>query len=185
MRQKIRYDGESEKFCKIFWELNKAWKRGDMDTHACVAVARASNRRNPPRPATHRPWKPTCVSADRPRLGARATTPAAARGLAAPADGQRGRRSGLRCVSRQSPVDARQDSAWRRRHAGGPRTTSRRRASVLAPAFWQFLLHGEVGRAAQGKQAAEGGRTVKRRDGSVVSETEKSRAGVPSTSVSR
>ena len=24
MRLKIRCDGESEKFCKIFWELNKA-----------------------------------------------------------------------------------------------------------------------------------------------------------------
>jgi len=24
MRLKIRYDGESKKFCKIFWELNKA-----------------------------------------------------------------------------------------------------------------------------------------------------------------
>jgi len=25
MRLKIRCDGESEKFCKIFWELNKAY----------------------------------------------------------------------------------------------------------------------------------------------------------------
>ena len=25
MRLKIRCDGESEKFCKIFWEVNKAY----------------------------------------------------------------------------------------------------------------------------------------------------------------
>jgi len=36
MRLKIRCDGECEKFCKIFWEVNKALPDGNSEIHFLV-----------------------------------------------------------------------------------------------------------------------------------------------------
>ena len=57
MCHKIQYDNECEKFCKIFWELNKKlerWlvghgKKKEPSTHASSVMS------SPPRPATGTP----------------------------------------------------------------------------------------------------------------------------------
>ena len=41
MRLKIRCDGESEKFCKIFWEVNKASLNMFRAKNACIVATSA------------------------------------------------------------------------------------------------------------------------------------------------
>ena len=51
MRLKIRCDGKSEKFCKIFWELNKALVK--WQTKALISFSKLIKA---PRPAGRMGW---------------------------------------------------------------------------------------------------------------------------------
>ena len=56
MRLKIRCDEESEKFCKIFWELNKAQAKARAMSHfLAIAPRGTSTTSNPVPPGRHEP----------------------------------------------------------------------------------------------------------------------------------
>ena len=64
MRLNIRFDGECEKFCKIFWELNKAHVNTGGRTHCRVGSTNAApavglGRRTPGTMANW-PWRQLC-----------------------------------------------------------------------------------------------------------------------------